>query len=1035
MTATSAPTTACLHQLIEARADARPDALAVDAGDRYLTYRELETAGNHLAGRIRMFEPGPHRLVALYGRVCPELLVAMLAVLKAGSAFLPLDPAEPAIRTRRALSAAQPTVLLTTEEWAPQAADLGVPMIVLAADALTAVAERRATVTASHDVAYALSTSGSTGLPRCVLVEHHSIVNYCAWVANANRVGDAVAALPTVTRFTFDASLQQTLAPLTRGDAVWLVPDGVGRDPDRLLALLGARPGVGLHCVPTLWEELLLMVESGRHAPRLASLFLGGEPVRVDLWERTRRVLPDTAMANVYGPTETTVQATGGFQQPGQTLHTGWPVHNVKVYVVDDPRRANQVGVEGEIYLGGAGVARGYLGDPELTATRFVDGAEVGLAADRLFRSGDIGTLLADGAVQVLGRIDDQLKIRGFRIEPGEVEAAVASHPAVRRAAVVAPLHGEHAGALCVAVVGSGVGAEELRLHTAALLPAYMVPAHWEFVDVLPVRGNGKIDRRQVAANLRGPGEDGRPLSGTDELTVARIWREVLGTEVNSADTDFFDAGGNSLNATRVAARLRRVYGTKDALRVLFDDRTVGAVAASLALGRRPSPALEDIPLGDGPAPLSVQQQAIWSIEQRMAGTPFNNVLLSVRILGPLDTAALSRAWRQLSDEPALRTRFAVFDDGPMQRLGLPRVDPLAVHDMRHLDPRQRQPQLLALCREVFVPSFDLARGPVARGLIAHLAPRESMLLVCTHHLVCDGVSLQFLLERLVAAYRDEPAPPRSPPPYLEFARLQRRQLASGDFRADLDYWRSKLAAPSPVARDETARRDNPFRFDSVSATMGEALAGRVTAFARQEAATPFMCLATVLAGLLHLRGSVSPVRLGTLAANRDGGAFDGTVGPFATTLVLQLEIPPGATLRQLLRVAREELLQAYRHQRVPLELVMDSLGAELAPPFQVGLAWQPSRTPIVAREVRFEPSPVFAQGEGLAVLPSSTDLSVTVAERGTELHCSVEYRVAVFDRRAAQDFVQALFSLLDRQLAEPDRPLCEFASLAGRPR
>jgi hypothetical protein len=307
------------------------------------------------------------------------------------------------------------------------------------------------------------------------------------------------------------------------------------------------------------------------------------------------------------------------------------------------------------------------------------------------------------------------------------------------------------------------------------------------------------------------------------------------------------------------------------------------------------------------------------------------------------------------------------------------------------------------------------------------------MLLVCTHHLVCDGVSLQILLERLVAAYRDEPAPPGGPPPpYPEFARLQRRQLASGDFRGDLDYWRSKLAAPSPVARGHTATRENLFRFDSVSATMGEALAGRLTAFARQQAATPFMCLATVLSELVHLRGGdVSPVRLGTLAANRDGGVFDRTVGPFATTLVLQLEIPPGATLRQLLEVAREELLHAYRHQRVPLELVMDGQGAEPVLPFQVGLAWQPSRPPIVAGEVRFEPSPVFAEGQGLAVLPSSTDLSVTVAERGTELHCSVEYRVAVFDRRAAQDFVQALFSLLDRQLAEPDRPLCEFASLA----
>jgi amino acid adenylation domain-containing protein len=1024
-----------LHQLIEAQADARPDALAVDSGDRYLTYRELESAANHLAGRIGMFEPGPHRLVALYGRVSPELLIAMHAVLKAGSAFLPLDPGEPAIRTRRTLAAAQPTALLTTDEWAPQAADLGIPMLILGADTFTAVAERPANMAAPDRVAYALSTSGTTGLPRCVLVEHHSIVNYCDWVAQANRVGGTVATLPTVTRFTFDASLQQTLAPLTRGDTVWVVPDGIGRDPDRLLALLGARPGVGLHCVPTLWEELLLLVESGREAPRLASLFLGGEPVRADLWERTRRVLPDTAMANVYGPTEATVQATGGFQPRGQLLHTGWPANNVTVHVVDDARRPNQVGVEGEIYLGGPCVARGYLGDPDLTAERFVDGAEVGLAPGRFFRTGDTGMILPNGAVQVLGRIDDQLKIRGFRIEPGEVEAAITSHAAVRRAVVVAHSEGTRAGALCANVVGTGVAVEELRLHTAALLPAHMVPAHWEFVDALPVHGNGKIDRRRIAAGLHATAVDGRPLSSTDEFTVAKIWCEVLGTEVTSADTDFFDAGGNSLNATRVAARLRRVYGTKDALRVLFDHRTVGAVALSLARGQRPRHAVEDIPVEQGAAPLSVQQQAIWSIEQRIAGTPFNNVLLSTRILGPLDIARLDRAWQQLNDEPALRTRFAVASGAPLQWLGPPRADPLAVHDLRNIELRRRHPQLHALCRELFVPSFDFAEGPMARGLIAHLAPRESLLLVCTHHLVCDGVSLQILFERLVAAYRDEPTPPGRPPPYSEFARLQRKRLANGDFRDDLDYWRSKLAAPSPEARGDAAAQGNPFRFESVSAIMGEALAGRLTAFARQQAATPFMCLATVLFGLVHLRaGGLSPVRLGTLAANRDGGAFDGTIGPFATTLVLQLEIPPGATLRRLLEVARDELLHAYRHQRVPLELVMDGLGVELAPPFQVGLAWQPSRPPIVAGDTRFEPYPLFAEGHGLAVLPSSTDLTVTVAERGTELQCSVEYRVSVFDRADVRDFVQALFRLLDRLLAEPDRPLCEFVSLAGQP-
>ncbi|HEY5857747.1 MAG TPA: amino acid adenylation domain-containing protein [Aldersonia sp.] len=1010
----------CLHTVIEARADERPGAIAIESDGRLISYRQLDAAANQLAAALRGAGASRDRLVALYGRVCPELLLAMLAVLKAGAAFLPLDPSDPRSRTRALLEQARPVVLLTTFDWHAQADGLADEAMIVHPGSFHQSAVRLQTDCRPSDLAYALFTSGSTGRPKGVLVEHGSIVNYCAWVARANRVDGRVAPLPTVTRFTADAAMQQLVAPLTRGDPVWMIPEDARGVPERLLALLRGRPGAGLHCVPALWEEVLIQLESdGESALELSSLFLGGEAVRPELWERTRRVLPHTAMANVYGPTEATVQATGGFQPRGEPLHTGRPVDNVTVHVFG-----------GEVWIGGAGVARGYLGDPELTAQRFRDGAEFGLESGRIYRTGDAGVLLG-GALRVVGRLDDQVKVRGFRIEPAEIEDVLIDHPGVRSAAVVVPAAGPHAGSLCAAVVADASVLPELRAAVSDRLPAHMLPAQWRFVATLPLTATGKVDRRRLADDFatQPDAAPGRPLRTAAEHAVASVWAEVLGREVNSADADFFELGGNSLNANRVAARLRRKLGATNALAALFERRTVGAVAAALTLDGPVAPPKQMLPEVDF-APLSLQQEAIWATERILAGLPFNNVVFPILISGPLDVAMLRRALcGVLAAQPALRTRFEIVDGAPRQRVGSTHTVEVTEVDLRDADGRESA--ALDHARSFFARPFDLAGGLLLRAMLLRLADAQRVLLLGTHHIVCDGVSLQVILDQLVDAYRDPASVGDGPGPrYLDYAWAQRQELRNGRLVAGLEYWQRKLAHPvtEVPSLGGSGRSADRFRFGVTTAAMGEAPTERLRSYARRRGVTPFICLSATLAVLLQRRGAAAPIRLATLAANREDDEFASVVGLFATTVVLHLAPTPEMTYDDLVEAAKVELVETSMHQRIPLELALD---AGASPP-QVGLALEPGRRPRTVGATRFEVYSSDSQEISLPVAPSSMDVSITIAERGPDMLGRIEYRDSALDRTAATGLLTELFALLDRQLAAPERALGECAAVDG---
>ncbi|WP_129840840.1 non-ribosomal peptide synthetase [Streptomyces sp. RFCAC02] len=1037
-----------VHHLVGAHARRRPDAVALHAPGRTVTYRELALAADRVAGRLRDAGVGPGSLVAVFGPATPELLAGMLGTLTAGAAWLPLAADDPPHRTRVLLDEARPDAALCagedSAEWARRSG-AALPSVVLGPDLWTGPAAGPVEVPVGpDDLAYVMFTSGSTGVPKGVEVTHRGLVNYCRWVATANRVDGRVALLPATTRLTSDACVQQVIAPLTRGDAVWLVDEALRLDPERLLRELAARPGAGLHCVPALWEELLLVLESAAGpAPALSSLFLGGDRVRDDLWLRTRRLLPRCAMANVYGPTEATVQVTGGFQPPGAELTVGRPVDNVRLLVLDGDGRPVPAGEDGEVYVGGACLARGYRGRPAETAERFT-----GTGAARLYRTGDVGALLPDGTLRLRGRLDDQVKIRGHRVEPGEIEAALASLDGVGRAALAVASDAAGATVLAAGVESALPGPDPsaaLLAELATRLPGHLVPAALRVYDRLPLSPNGKVDRARIAADaLAGAGAPAAPVpfGSPLETRVAEVWNGVLERPATSPDDDFFALGGHSLLAVRAAGRLARALDRPVDVGMIFEHRTVRAVAAAVARlpGRDAEGPRQD---AGAPCPLSVQQRELWRTEEFLAGTPFNTALLPVLVSGPLDVPVLTAALGDVvAAHPALRGRVVPAPDGgePTQTVapaGTP--PPCPVADLGALaaeSARSADEAALGEARRLLAEPLDPVRGPVLRARLVRLAPDRSYLLLAVHHLFCDGVSLHVVLADLAEAYRARlgggvGADPGAEPVHLRYAAQQRARLAAGGYADDLAYWAAKLSRPVPEPRlgPGPAEDADPFRFVTADITLGPDLARRLRDFAGARGATPFICLTAALAAVLHARGIPSPVRLGTLTAGRDEAAHEHAVGLFSTTLALDVPVDPAADFGTLVAAARAEALESFAHQRAPLELAFDALPPG-QPPFHIGVAWEPPRPPHRAGPTRFA---VHRPPGGAApgVLPSSTAASFVVREEGDDLRLVLEVSRSVLDEKPAGDLLAEAALTLDRLLAAPGEPVAHRTGAA----
>ncbi|WP_327675288.1 non-ribosomal peptide synthetase [Kitasatospora sp. NBC_00458] len=1068
----------------EAQAARTPELTALVFRDTRLTYAELDARANRLAHGLAAAGIGPESLVALALPRSAGTVVAQLAVLKAGAAFLPLDADHPLDRTVRVLADARPAVVLTDAAWPlPEALD-GLPQL-RADEELWAgrPADALPVRIGPADAAYVIHTSGSTGLPKGVVVSHGSIAALLAshragtFAGPERRHGRIRAAL--TASLGFDASWDSLLW-MVAGHELHLIDDDLRRDPAALVRHVRAAGLDAVNVTPSYAEQLIAEGLLDEPAPRV--LLLGGEAVGQSLWTRVRET-PGTTAYNLYGPTESTVDALIQPLADSERPSLGLTVPGTRAYVLDGRLNPVPVGVPGELYLAGAGLARGYLGRPGLTAERFVAdpfaadlfGAGPFGAGERMYRTGDLVRRTRDGRVEYLGRTDQQVKIRGFRIEPGEIEQVLARHEAVRQAVVT--LHESADGdrrlvAHCATVAPAApspaasadpaapapAGAElalELRRFAAESLPAHMVPAAVVTLDVLPLTASGKIDRRALPAPDFGLFAGGRAARTAREELLCGLVAEVLGLATVSIDDDFFALGGHSLLAMKLVSRVRSALGAELGIRDVFEaptpaglDRRLDGSGARLALtaGERPDP-----------LPLSFAQRRLWLIDRMEGPSALYNLPIALRLTGPLDPAALEAALGDLVDRhESLRTLVVEQDGEPHQRILAP-ADSRVPFDHRTAPPADPAAELAA-CAAV---PFDLAADLPVRAHLLPLAPDEHLLVLVLHHIAGDGWSMGPLLRDLAGAYaarRDGAAPEweRLPVQYADYALWQRELLGDendpGSLAArQLAYWRETLAGiPEEIAlpADRPRRADSSHRGDRVVLQLGAELHRALVELSREQRVTMFMTLQAGLAALLTRLGAGTDVPIGSVVAGRTDEALDELVGFFVNTLVLRTDTSGDPGFADLLRRVREAQLDAQAHQDVPFERLVEELNPTRSPArhplFQVMLLLQGGArggTPGGSGDAPLDLAGLPAAVEPVGGYEAKFDLSVGMGESFDQdgapagLECAIDYATDLFDRETVESIAVRFGRLLAAVAARPELPIgrVELLSAAER--
>jgi amino acid adenylation domain-containing protein/non-ribosomal peptide synthase protein (TIGR01720 family) len=1049
-TAAEVAWTGGIHRAFEAQARRAPDAVALVHGAARVTYGELDAHANRLANHLRARGVAPEARVAVLLERGPAAVASMLAILKAGGVYVPLDASYPAGRLAYMLEDCGARLVLTESRLLGRLPELDVERVLLDGDAPRIAAESAtppAVQAAPEGLAYVVYTSGSTGQPKGVLTPHGGVVNYLAFLAAEYGVGagDTVLQLASLS---FDASIRDILGPLSFGARLVLPSAEEAADPARLLALARAHGVTAMMAaVPSTLRGMLAAAEDAAE-PTLRLLLASGEGLPLEDCRRAWEVFgAGVRIVNQWGATECTMSSTLHVvegDERGPFAPIGRPGLNARVHVLDGALRPVPAGVAGEAYIATPGVARGYGGRPALTAERFLPDPFSGEPGARMYRVGDRVRRRADGVLEYLGRVDEQVKVQGVRVEPGEVEAALRSHPAVDAAAVVAWEDGAGEHRLAAYVVAKDeVPEAALRAHLAGLLPAALIPARFIPIGRIPLLPNGKLDRRALPAPDAENGEQGgyvAPRTPLEEL-LAAIWADVLGAERVGAEDDFFALGGHSLLAMRVAARVREALGVELPLRALFEDATVARLGARIealrAEGGDAVPPLVPVPR-DAPLPLSFQQQRLWLAHQMEPGSVAYNMPTALRLRGALDVEALRRALDGVvRRHEVLRTRFAAEGDGAVQvaEAGTRIALPLLELDALAPDAREGEVRRLALA-EAARP-FDLGRAPLLRASLARLAADEHVLLLTLHHVAADGWSLDVLtreVSALYGAFREGRPDPLAPLPaqYGDYAAWQRGWLQGDALERELGWWREQLAG-APAAVSLPTDFPHPELPADEAGVAERALhpgtAAALEALARRESATPYMALAGALAVLLYRYSGEDDLVLGVPSANRTRPEVQGLIGFFVDMLPLRVRLAGNPTFRTLVRQVREAALGAYSHAEIPFEVLVKACGGERVagrrPLVQVGLELERAAADAGLEEV--EVSTV-----ALHTRRAKFDLEVRVVEDGRggwlgRLYYDASLFLPATGARLLDDFA----AVLEQAAADPELRVLDLA-LAG---
>ncbi|MFG3055691.1 amino acid adenylation domain-containing protein, partial [Kitasatospora sp. NPDC048239] len=1048
-----------LPELFQAQVARTPEATALVFQDTEVPYTELNERANRLARLLIERGAGPERLVALAVPRSVEMVVALLAVVKTGAAYLPVDPEYPAERIAYMLADAEPALVLAgTRTEAGLRAATPAPMLVVDAPELAAELERfpatdpvdedRTAPLRPEHPAYVLYTSGSTGRPKGVVGLHASAANLLTAIARSYPYRPGAPTLAKSSMSFVDGSTE-LLGSLLHGDPVVLADAASAKDPLALAQLI-ARHRIGrITVVPSLLAALL---EVG--TPLLASCthwVTTGENIPQYLAERFAEALPNARLLNFYGASETSGDVLFGDCGATETP-IGRPIANTRVYVLDNSLQPAPVGVTGELYVAGAALARGYLGRPELTADRFV-ADPFGPAGGRMYRTGDLVRWSAAGSLEFAGRADAQVKIRGFRIELGEVESALAGHPSVGRASVVVREDRPGDQRLVGYVVPAAETAESaepvepvdgelLRRHVASELPEYMVPSAVVVLDSLPLTPSGKVDRLALPAPDYAAGASGRAPSSRQEEILCGVFAEVLGVASVGVDDSFFELGGHSLLGTRLMSRIRAVLGVEVGIRALFEAPTVAGLAARLGGADAARPALT---AGERPSmvPLSAAQRRLWFLGELEGPSATYNIPAALRLTGTLDRDALRAALGDVTDRhEVLRTVFRTADGQPHQHV----LDPAAVTLDLPVTSLTEADLEQALARAAGYV-FDLSTEVPLRAELFSVSADEHVLVLVVHHIAGDGWSMGPLARDLSEAYaaRLEGAAPAWQPLPVQYAdyTLWQQQLLGEDtdpesvLSQQLTHWRKALAdlpeelqLPTDRPRPAVATHHGATLPLQVPAELHQQLSD----LARSRGVTLFMVLQAGLATLLNRLGAGTDIPVGTPIAGRTDEALDDLVGFFVNTLVMRTDLSGDPTFGDLLSQVQDAGLGAFAHQDIPFERLVEELAPTRSmarhPLFQVILTLQNTTAAVV--ELPGLATELVPTGQA----PAKFDLDFQLNEsfdttgRAAGLHGLVTFATDLFDQRTAEAIAQRFVRVLTAAVADPEQPVSRIEIL-----
>ncbi|WP_393062391.1 amino acid adenylation domain-containing protein [Streptomyces sp. LN549] len=1055
------PDTATIHSLIEDRVTTDPDAIAVTHGDEQWTYTQINTRANQLAHHLRATGITPDTLIAVCLDRSPDLIATLLGIMKAGAAFVPLDPEYPTDRITYMIEDAQAPLIITSTHHTDRLPD-GTPHLLTDTHWPEGPADNPAPLASPDDLAYIIYTSGSTGRPKGVALEHRGVVNYLHWcnqnypVTNPDGIGTIL-----YSSVTFDLTITALFLPLIQGTQLAIPTTQPGQTAfDAAIDLILTNTPISfLKATPSHLEILAAHLTTHHATHHITTLVAGGENLTPTLVTQLLDTsTTHTTISNEYGATEGSVanvmSLTTTPDPNGHTTTLGQPITNTTTYVLDHHNQPAPIGIPGHALLGGICLARNYHNRPDLTTQRFTPNPLHTPTDPRTYHTGDLVTWRPDGTLEFIGRIDNQIKLRGYRIELGEIENALHTHPHIHTTTIT--LREDTPGnKQLTAYITNTPGAptptsHELRTHLQQQLPDYMIPTTYVTLDHLPLTPNGKIDTKALPApDSHRPDLDATFVAPrtTAEHVVTTVWSEILGIDTIGIHDNFFELGGHSLLATQVTSRLRRQLGIDVPVRTIFTSPTPATLAAAM---RELTATADEAPLvpvdrTDASLPLSFAQQRLWFLDQLTPGSAEYLVPFALRIRGELDADALGTAFTGLvARHEILRTRFVTDDSGrPSQVVDAPwSVTPVVHHVQADATlgdgARAAQEVMEAEARR----PFELDGGRLLRVDLVPVAEDDQYLLVTLHHIVSDGWSSGILARELrelyTAALADREANlPDLAVQYADYAVWQREQLTGDFLESQLAYWRERLTGlpvlELPTQHGRLAEREDAAG-DTVYFALPAEVADQLRASSGRHGASLFMTLLSLFQIVLARYGRQDDIAVGTPIAGRNRAETEDLIGFFVNTLVMRTDLSGDPTFTELIDRVKDTALGAYDHQDLPFERLVD----ELAPNRDL------SRNPLFQTMFVFQNTPdgdawslpgLEVEQVGVGGQDAKFDLQLTAAESGGEVLAALEYRTDLFERAAIERMAGHLGTLAASVAATPDARLSELNMLTVRER